>query len=108
MSEFTQESGLLAARVTGSLAGVGISLVYLLPSSHREAASRFICGMLCGMIFGGPVGLWLAKHFSLSEDLSQVDILLAGSAVASLTCWWVLGILVRLANRYAKRSDSQI
>ena len=105
MSEFTQESGLWAARLTGSLAGVGISLVYLLPLSHREAASRFICGMLCGVIFGGPVGLWLARHFSLSDGLSASEVMLVGSASASLTCWWVLGILARLANRFAKKAD---
>lgn len=107
MSEFVHESGLWAARLTGSLAGVGISLVYLLPTSHREAASRFMCGMLSGVIFGGPVGLWLARHFSLTDGLSSQDIMLAGSASASLTCWWVLGIMVRLANRYAKKSDPE-
>lgn len=106
MSEFTQESGLWAAKVTGSLAGVGISLVYLLPQTHREAASRFLCGMLCGVIFGGPLGLWLARYFSLSEMMSAQETMLTGSAVASLACWWVLGILVRLANRYAKKVDS--
>lgn len=107
MSEFSHDAGLWAARLTGSLAGVGISLVYLLPQTHREAASRFMCGMLSGVIFGGPVGLWLVRQFSLADGLGQQDIMLAGSAAASLSCWWVLGILARLANRYAKKGDTE-
>lgn len=107
MSEFLHDTGLWAARLTGSVAGVGISLVYLLPQSHREAASRFMCGMLSGVIFGGPLGLWLARHFALSDGLSTQDIVLAGSAAASLSCWWVLGILTRLASRYAKKPEGE-
>ena len=54
MSEFANEAGIWAARITGAVAGAGVSLVYLLPKSKREAASRFITGVSCGMIFGGP------------------------------------------------------
>jgi hypothetical protein len=108
MSEFVHDSSLWVARLTGSLAGVGISLVYLLPKSHREAASRFMCGMLCGVIFGGPTGLWLARYLSVADGLSQQDIVLAGSAAASLSCWWVLGIMARLASRYARKSAGDI
>lgn len=44
MSEFANEAGIWAARITGAVAGAGVSLVYLLPKSKREAASRFITG----------------------------------------------------------------
>ena len=38
-----------------------MSLVYLLPKSRREAASRFFTGLSCGLIFGGPTGLWIVR-----------------------------------------------
>ena len=103
MSEFDHESGLLAARFTGAVAGAAVSLIYLLPRSHREAASRFLTGLACGMIFGGPVGVWIVKRLDIAGSLSGQDVMLAGSAAASLCAWWGLGIMVRIADRYGAR-----
>ena len=103
MSEFANESGILAARFTGAVAGAGVSLIYLLPQTHREAASRFLTGLACGMIFGGPVGLWIVKRLDIAGGLSGQDVMLTGSAAASLCAWWGLGLMVRIADRYAAR-----
>lgn len=103
MSEFANEGGLWAARIAGAVSGAGVSLIYLLPKGKREAASRFITGMSCGLIFGGPVGIWLAQKLDIAESLTSVEIMLSGSAAASLTAWWVLGLLVRFAARYAAK-----
>ncbi|WP_312402543.1 DUF6107 family protein [Rhizobium sp.] len=94
--------GVWAAKTAGAFAGAGVSLIYLLPKSRREAASRFATGMTCGLIFGGPTGLWLAERLGLSGMLSEAETMLAGSAAASLCAWWVLGALSRVAERYGK------
>lgn len=94
--------GVWAAKTAGAFAGAGVSLIYLLPKSRREAASRFLTGMTCGLIFGGPTGLWLAERLGLSGMLSGPETMLAGSAAASLCAWWVLGALSRVADRYGR------
>lgn len=94
--------GVWAAKTAGAFAGAGVSLIYLLPKSRWEAASRFLTGMTCGLIFGGPTGLWLAERLGLSGMLSGPETMLAGSAAASLSAWWVLGGLSRVAERYGR------
>ena len=84
MSEFANEAGIWAARITGAVAGAGVSLVYLLPKSKREAASRFITGVSCGMIFGGPIGLWIVQQLDIAGALSGREIMVAGSAGSGL------------------------
>lgn len=103
MSEFANEGGLWAARVAGAIAGAGVSLIYLLPKSRREAASRFVTGLSCGLIFGGPVGLWIVRKLDVASGLSGPEIMLTGSAAASLFAWWGLGLMLRIADRYAAR-----
>ncbi|EUB95258.1 hypothetical protein PMI07_003036 [Rhizobium sp. CF080] len=96
--------GLWAARIAGATAGAGVSLIYLLPKSRREAASRFLTGLSCGTIFGGPTGLWLVERLGIGAELSGPEVMLTGSAAASLCAWWVLGVLARIAARYGGRS----
>lgn len=103
MANFSSETGLLAMKIVGASAGAAVSLVYLLPHSRREAAGRFFTGLSCGLIFGGPTGLWAADRLALSDLLSDAEIMLAGSAAASLCAWWALGILSRLADRYGEK-----
>jgi hypothetical protein len=95
--------GVWAAKTAGGCAGAGVSLIYLLPKSRREAASRFATGLTCGLIFGGPTGLWLTQRLGISGTLSGPETMLAGSAAASLCAWWVLGALSRVAERYGGR-----
>lgn len=105
MTDFIPEPGLTVLRLAGAVAGAAVSLVYLLPKSRREAASRFLTGLACGMIFGPSAGLWIARQGGLSDLLSAHEMLLTGSAAASLSAWWVLGALVRLAGRYGGPKD---
>ncbi len=39
MSEFANEAGIWAARITGAVAGAGVSLVYLLPNRPVDRAA---------------------------------------------------------------------
>lgn len=96
--------GIWIANVLGALAGAGVSLIYLLPKNRREAVSRFVTGVSCGLIFGGPTGIWMAERLGISEAVSGADVMLTGSATASLCAWWVLGALSRIAARYGKKS----
>lgn len=106
MTDLAGADGLWAQRLAGSSAGAAVSLIYMLPKSKREAASRFFTGLSCGLVFGGPAGLWLAQTLALSEVLSSAEIMLSGSALASLGAWWGLGILSRIATRYARPADA--
>ncbi|MDX3928864.1 MAG: DUF6107 family protein [Shinella sp.] len=99
MADFGNDGGLWAARVFGASAGSAVSLVYLLPKSRREAASRFLTGIVCGMVFGAPAGMWIVTWAGIAETLSGTEIMLTGSAAASLSAWWGLGALARMAER---------
>lgn len=107
MADFGNDAGIWAAKAVGASAGAAVSLIYLLPKSRREAAGRFFTGLACGMIFGGPTGLWLAARLDIAADLSGPELMLAGSAAASLSAWWGLGILARVAERYGARLDGR-
>ncbi len=102
MTYFSESHDLWTARAAGSVAGAAISLIYLLPKGRREAASRFVTGLVCGLIFGAPLGLWLADKLKLTAHLSALEITLSGSTLASLTAWWGLGVLKRLAEAKAR------
>lgn len=103
MADIGNDATLWAARGIGSAAGAAVSLVYMLPKGRREAASRFATGLACGLIFGGPTGLWLGDALGIAARLSQIEMLLAGSAAASLGAWWALGAIARIAERYGKK-----
>jgi predicted MFS family arabinose efflux permease len=104
MADFSNDAGLWATRALGASAGAAVSLIYLLPKSRREAASRFFTGLACGIVFGGPTGIWIAERLDLVGQLSAVEVLLSGSAASSLCAWWGLGILQRIAGRYGARN----
>ncbi|KAA0699966.1 hypothetical protein DTW90_11725 [Neorhizobium sp. P12A] len=102
MADFSNDAGLWTARAVGASAGAAVSLIYLLPKNRREAASRFFTGLACGIIFGGPAGVWIAERLALSDTLSAFETMLSGSAAASLCAWWGLGILHRVAGRFGR------
>ncbi|MBP2547518.1 hypothetical protein J2858_000411 [Neorhizobium galegae] len=103
MADLGHDGGLMAAKLIGATAGAWVSLVYMLPQGRREAASRFLTGLSCGLIFGGPAGLWLEARLDLVGQLSPLEVTLTGSAAASLSAWWVLGALGRIASRYGAK-----
>lgn len=99
MPDIGHDGGVTSARLIGAVAGSAISLVYLLPKHRREAAVRFLTGVACGLIFGGPTGAWGASQLGIGDQLSAAETMLAGATLASFTAWWGLGVLVRLTGR---------
>ncbi|MEF2073825.1 DUF6107 family protein [Consotaella aegiceratis] len=95
------------AKFAGAVAGSAISVVYLLPHGRREAAVRFVTGLVTGLVFGTPAGLALAEHLGVGRLLSPGEVAMMGSAAASLCAWWALGILSRFADQvFRTRSDA--
>ncbi|MCB8836104.1 DUF6107 family protein [Aurantimonas sp. VKM B-3413] len=86
------------SKIAGATAGAAISVAYLLPRGRREAAIRFLIGLVTGIVFGPPAGLMLAERLKLDGTLDAVDLVLMGSASASLCAWWALGVLSRFAE----------
>ncbi len=92
------------AKGTGAMAGSAISITYMLPKGRREAAARFAVGVTCGLVFGGTVGLKIAADLDLSRMIGSTEIVLMGSAAASLCAWWAIGFLTQ-AMRVPKGSS---
>jgi hypothetical protein len=94
-----------AARIAGAVAGAAISLAYILPAGRREAALRFAVGIVSGLTFGGVAGLKIAAELGLGGQIGEAERMLIGSAVASLSAWWVLGYVMRLLSRQRGQTD---
>lgn len=94
---------IVGAKLAGALAGAMISLIYLLPQTHREAACRFLTGLIAGLVFGSASGAALAQYFGVGGVLSAPETVLMGSAASSLSAWWVLGALSRIADKFGRR-----
>ena len=90
-----QTNWLWLAKVAGAVGGSAISLAYILPHGCREAASRFAVGVVCGLVFGGTAGLKIASELSIEAMIGPVEMMLMGSAAASLCAWWALGFVMR-------------
>ena len=75
---------LWGAKLAGAAAGSAISVAYLLPKSRREAATRFLIGLVTGVVFGAPAGLMLADRLALGDLLGAEELIVMGSAAASL------------------------
>jgi len=103
MADFGNDPSLWAAKGIGSAAGAAMSLVYMLPKGKREAGSRFFTGMACGLIFGGPTGIWIVAKLGIGGNVSGIEVMLTGSAASSLLAWWALGAAVRMAERFGTR-----
>lgn len=99
MQTIGPEPSLLAARIAGAVCGALVSLAYMMPKGAREAAARAIVGIASGLVFGGPAGVALAGRMGVGDVLTPDETVLMGSAATSLTAWWVLGALTRIADR---------
>lgn len=99
MTDFTQPGWLWLARGAGAVAGSAISLIFIVPRGRREAAARFLVGLVCGLVFGGAAGLKLAAALEIEDAIGPLETMLAGSAAASLMAWWALGFAVRTLTR---------
>ncbi len=99
MSGVPEGIALWIAKATGATAGSAISIAFMLPASRREAALRFTVGIASGMVFGGMAGLKLADYFEHLDRIGTFEMMLTGSAAASLCAWWALGVLSRVAGQ---------
>lgn len=99
MTDFNEAAWLWAARGAGAVAGSAVSLAYILPSGRREAALRFAAGVVCGLVFGGTAGLKIATELGIAGTIGSFELMLMGSAAASLCTWWALGLLARAFER---------
>lgn len=111
MNDMSQTAWLWLAKAGGAVAGSAISLAYMLPHGRREAAARFAVGVVCGLVFGGTAGLKVASELGIEAAIGPVELMLMGSAVASLCAWWALGFVVRafqqngFGNLFGKRNQ---
>ncbi|EXL10074.1 DUF6107 family protein [Aquamicrobium defluvii] len=99
MTDMSQGSWLWAAKGVGAIAGSAASLVYILPQGRREAASRFVVGVMCGVVFGGTAGLKVATDLGIEERIGSSEMVLMGSALASLCAWWALGFVLKFLGQ---------
>jgi hypothetical protein len=100
VSDIPEAVWLIAAKLAGAVAGSVISVAYLLPEGRREAAIRFLVGLLTGLGFGSLAGVKIVQHLGLEGEIGRIETVLIGSAAASLCAWWALGILHRIALSY--------
>lgn len=95
MTEISEAAWMWVAKAAGALAGSAISLAYVLPQGRREAALRFVVGLVSGLMFGATVGLKVGSELGIADLLGPVETVLMGSAAASLCAWWALGFGLR-------------
>lgn len=99
MSTLNEAAWLWLAKGAGAVAGSAISIAYILPSGRREAAIRFGVGVACGLVFGGTAGLKIAAELGVGSELGPFELMLMGSAAASLFAWGAIGFVLRLLGR---------
>src|SRR5262245_17086992 len=104
MTDVSETALLWAAKGTGAVAGSAVSLAYILPRGRREAALRFAVGVVCGLVFGGAAGLKIATELGIAEVMGAFELVLMGSAAASLSAWWALGFLLRAFEQSGRAS----
>ena len=95
ITDLSQTSWVWIAKGAGAVAGSAISLAYILPHGRRDAAARFAVGVVCGLVFGGTAGLKISTALEIDTLIGPVELMLMGSAAASLCAWWALGFVVR-------------
>jgi hypothetical protein len=95
MTDVSQTGWIWLAKAAGAVAGSAVSLAYILPHGRREAAIRFAVGVACGLVFGGAAGLKISSELEIGQAIGPVELMLMGSAAASLTAWWALGFVHR-------------
>ncbi|UUP18912.1 DUF6107 family protein [Nitratireductor thuwali] len=103
MNGLSEAAALWLAKAVGAVAGSAISIAYILPDGRREAAIRFGVGVVCGVVFGGAAGLKIAVELGIADRLTPGEVMLMGSAAASLCAWGGIGFVMRLLSGAAGR-----
>lgn len=106
MTELPEQIWMVFAKGVGAVLGSAVSLAYILPRGRREAAIRFGTGVSIGVLFGPAVGAWLVAYFDIASHLTRFEVVMTGSAAASLCAWWALGFLQRLFTARSSRHKS--
>lgn len=112
MTDLSDAAFVWMAKGIGAVAGSAISLAYILPRGRREAATRFAVGVVCGLVFGGVAGLKISSVLGIENAIGPVELMLMGSAAASLCAWWALGVVARtfeqnwLVRKLYKKEDA--
>ena len=91
---------IMAAKISGAIAGSFFSLAFVLPRSKREAFLRFCVGFVAGLIFGGTVGVKVAEWVGPPESIDAIEIALVGATIASFAAWWSLGAAQRSIEQW--------
>ena len=104
MSDMSNAVLLWTAKGLGAIAGSAVSLAYILPKGRREAAVRFAVGVVCSLVFGTAAGLKIAAELGIEDRIGPAELMLTGSAAASLCAWWALGFVMRAfeQNRFVR------
>jgi high-affinity Fe2+/Pb2+ permease len=102
MSGLSEGAALWGIKALGAAAGSAISVAYILPRHRREAAVRFAVGLVSGLVFGGAAGVKIAAWLGVANALGEAELMLTGSAAASLCAWWALGAMKRFAGQTFK------
>lgn len=109
MTDMMDQAWLWLAKAGGAIAGSAISVAYVLPQDRRDAAIRFAVGVLCGVVFGGVVGVKVVMELDLADSISPSERILIGSAITSLCGWWSIGfILKRLDKKLGKAIENSL
>lgn len=99
MSELPDAGPLWVERMIGAAAGSLIALIYLVPKSRQEAASRLLTSLVTGLVFAPEAGVFIATRLGLASELTGSETMLSGAAAAGFFAWWALGMLARMARR---------
>jgi hypothetical protein len=102
MSGLSEGAALWGIKTLGAVAGSAISVAYILPKTRREAAVRFAVGLVSGLVFGGAAGVKIGTWLGVTDALGEAELVLTGSAAASLCAWWALGAMKRFAGQAFK------
>lgn len=103
MNGWNEAAWVWAAKGAGAVAGSAVSLVYILPRGRRDAAARFAVGVTCGLVFGSSAGLKIAAELGIGRQLEAAELMMMGSAAASLCAWWGVGFVMRALGGGADR-----
>lgn len=105
ISEVSPETQIVLAKAIGAVAGSMISIAYIMPKGKREAAARFLTGLTAGLVFGLPVGVWVASKTGIIAYLTKLEVAIMGAALASLSIWTALGVALRLSNSFLMQGN---
>ncbi len=78
-------------KLSGSLAGTVLSLLFMPPHSRTEAARRASASIIVGIIFAVNAREYLGL---VDEEWSLVS----ASCLCALSAWWAMGAVVRGVN----------